>query len=189
MTRLYQLSTSPSSWKPNTTATDFAQTFVNLTINRHFCCICYLAFVSFIVFGCHYLHALNLNHLRGRHAYRLRNRFIDKVLRCLPFVFAYIDDILIASSSPKERQQHIQEIFKRLEYFGLKINVQKCIFGVPSVEFLGHQIDKIGITPLLSKIEAIKNFPVPTSLKQLRRFVGIVNYYRRFIPKCPDVLN
>ena len=46
---------------------------VNLTINRHFCCICYLAFVSFIVFGCHYSHALNLKHLRGRHAYQLRN--------------------------------------------------------------------------------------------------------------------
>ena len=115
-------------------------------------------------------------------------RFIDEVLRGLPFVFAYIDDILIASSSPKEHQQHIQEIFKRLEYFGLKINAQKCIFGVPSVEFLEHQIDKTGITPLPSKIEAIKNFPVPTSLKQLRRFVGIVNYYRRSIPKCSYIL-
>ena len=115
-------------------------------------------------------------------------RFIDEVFRGLPFVFAYIDDILIASSSPKEHQQHIQEIFQRLEYFGLKINAQKCIFGVPSVEFFGHQIDKTGITPLPSKIEAIKNFPVPTSLKQLRRFVGIANYYRRFIPKCPYVL-
>ena len=46
---------------PNTTATDFTHTFVNLTINRHFCCICYLAFVSFIVSGCHYSHALNLS--------------------------------------------------------------------------------------------------------------------------------
>ena len=94
-----------------------------------------------------------------------------------------------ASSSPKEHQQHIQEIFKRLEYFGLMINAQKCIFGVPSVEFLGYQIDQTGITPLPFKIEAIKNFLVPTSLKQLRRFVGIVNYYRRFIPKCSHVLN
>ena len=61
---------------PNTTATNFTHTFVNLTINRHFCCICYLAFVSFIVFGCHYLHALNLNHLQGRHAYRPRNKIL-----------------------------------------------------------------------------------------------------------------
>ena len=59
---------------------------------------------------------------------------------------------------------------------------------MPSVEFFGHQIDKTGITPLPSKIEAIKNFPVPTSLKQVRRFVGIVNYYRRFIPKYSYVL-
>ena len=58
---------------PNTTATDFSHTFVSLTINRHFCCICYLAFVSFVVFDCHYSHALNLKHLQGRHAYRLCN--------------------------------------------------------------------------------------------------------------------
>ena len=59
---------------PNTTATDFTHAFVIPTINGHFCCICHFAFVSFIVFGCHYSHALNLNHLRGRHAYRHRNR-------------------------------------------------------------------------------------------------------------------
>ena len=53
-------------------------TFVNLTIIRHFCCICYLVFVSFIVFGCHYSHALNLKHLRGRYAYRLCNTAIKK---------------------------------------------------------------------------------------------------------------
>ena len=63
----------PSSWRPITTATDFTYAFVIPTINRHFCCICYLAFVPFIVFGCHYSHALNLSQLRGRHAYRLRN--------------------------------------------------------------------------------------------------------------------
>ena len=59
---------------PNKTVTDFTHTFVIPTINRHFCCICYLAFVPFIVFGCHYLHALNLIHLWGQHAYRLCNR-------------------------------------------------------------------------------------------------------------------
>ena len=67
----------PSSWRPNTTATDFTYTFVIPTINRHFCCICYLAFVPFIVFGCHYSHALNLIHLRGRRAYRLCNTVIE----------------------------------------------------------------------------------------------------------------
>ena len=63
----------PSSWRPNTTAMDFTHTFVIPTINHHFCCICYPAFAPFSVFDCHYSHALNLNHLRGWHAYRLRN--------------------------------------------------------------------------------------------------------------------
>ena len=59
---------------PNTTATDFTHTLVIPTINRHFCCICHFAFVSFIVFDCHYSHTLNLNYLLGRRAYRLRNK-------------------------------------------------------------------------------------------------------------------
>ena len=113
--------------------------------------------------------------------------FIDEVLRGLPFVFTYIDDILIASSLPEEHRQHIQEIFKRPDYFGPKINAQKCIFGVPSIEFLRHQIDKTGISLLSSKIETIKNFR-SYIIKQLRRFVGIVNYYRHFIPKCLYIL-
>ena len=69
-TRLTRYWHPPSNWRPNTTATDFPHTFVNLTINCHLCYICYLAFVSFIVFGCQ-LHALNWKHLRGWHAYRL----------------------------------------------------------------------------------------------------------------------
>ena len=59
----------------NTTATNFTHALVNTTINGHLCFICYLAFVSFIVFGCHYPHALNLNHLRGRHAYHLHYKW------------------------------------------------------------------------------------------------------------------
>ena len=65
---------------PNTTATDFTHAIVNTTINRHLY-ICYLAFVSFIVFGCHYSHALNLKYLQGRHAYRLHNRPVLKTWR------------------------------------------------------------------------------------------------------------
>ena len=64
----------PSSWRSNTTATDFTHMFVIPTIKRHFCCICYLTFVPFIVFGCHYAHTLNLKHLWGWHASRLCNR-------------------------------------------------------------------------------------------------------------------
>ena len=77
---------------PNTTATDFTHTFVIPTINGHFCCICYLTFVPFIVFGCHYSHALNLNRLRGRHAYRLRNSWqvaIEKNLIFSPIFSFY----------------------------------------------------------------------------------------------------
>ena len=86
-------------------------------------------------------------------------RFIDESF----VVFFSSSHTLTTSSSPEEHRQHIQEIFKCLDYFGKKTNAQKCIFGLPSIEFLGHQIDKTVITLLPYKIETIKNFPVPTS--------------------------
>ena len=126
--------------------------------------------------------------------FRLRNaaqtfqRLIDEVLRGLPFAFAYIDDVLIASCDIKEHQDHLLQFFERLTHFGLKINLSKCEFAVSKLNFLGHMIDEQGITPVPEKVTAIQNFPQPTSLRQLRRFLGLVNYYRRFIPGCSRIL-
>ena len=68
------------------------------------------------------------------------------------------------------------------------INPSKCEFGVPSIKFLGHTIDCHGIRPLESKAKVIQDFPVPTSLCKLREFLGLINFYRRFIPHCADIL-
>ena len=80
------------------------------------------------------------------------------------------------------------QVFKRLAHFGLKINVSKCDFSVSKINFLGHMIDEQGIIPVPEKVTAIQNFPQPTSLRQFRRFLGLVNYYRRFIPGCSRIL-
>ena len=106
----------------------------------------------------------------------------------LPFAFANIDDVLIASCDIKEHQDHLLQVFERLTHFGLKINLSKCEFAVSKLNFLGHMIDEQGITPVPEKVTAIQNFPQPTSLRQLRRFLGLVNYYRRFIPGCSRIL-
>ena len=123
-----------------------------------------------------------------RNAAQTFQRFMDEVLRGLPNVYAYIDDILIASKDDNSHKEHLHEVFQRLLHFGLKINLDKCVFGATSVDFLGHRIDADGITPLPDKIDAIRKFPTPTTMRQLRRFIGMLNFYRRFIPKCSTIL-
>ncbi|BHF72759.1 hypothetical protein SprV_0401583000 [Sparganum proliferum] len=123
-----------------------------------------------------------------RNAAQTFQRFIDHVLRGLPFVYAYIDDLLVASRNEEEHKEHLALVFDRLDKFGVVINPSKCVLGVPSSEFLGHQVDSEGLRPLLSKVDAVRNFPPPTSKRQLQRFFGMVNFYCRFLPNCADLM-
>ena len=115
-------------------------------------------------------------------------RFIDQVLRGLPFVYGYIDDLLIASSSEEEHLKHLRAVLQRLADHGLLINVTKSIFGVSSLDFLGYHVDVSGIRPMETKVHAIRNFPIPDTQRKLREFLGLVNFYRRFIPKGASLL-
>lgn len=123
-----------------------------------------------------------------RNAAQTFQLFIGVVLRCLPFVFAYIDDVLVASSLLSEHLHHLQIVFERLAEHGLILNSAKCAFGLASREFLGHLVDRDGIRPLPDKVKAIIDFPWPESLRQLRRFLGVVNYYPRLIPNCAAIV-
>ena len=124
-----------------------------------------------------------------RNAAQTFQRFIDQVLRGLPFVYGYIDDLLIASSSEEEHLHHLRLVLQRLHDHGIVINVSKSVFGVSSVEFLGYLVDASGIRPLESKTEVIRNFPQPASQRKLREFLGLVNFYRRFIPNGATILH
>lgn len=114
-------------------------------------------------------------------------RFIHEVTRPLPFCFPYIDDILIASKDPEEHENHLQLLFKRLQDFGMVINVAKCTFGAAEVEFLGHVVSKEGVKPLPEKIQALLNFPEPENVCDLKRFLGILNFYRPFLPHAASM--
>ncbi|GFV49936.1 hypothetical protein TNCV_1392181 [Trichonephila clavipes] len=85
-------------------------------------------------------------------------RFIDEVLRNLPFVFAFVDDILVASSSPEEHLQHLQILFTRLQQYGLSLKPSKCIFGVTTIKFLGFKVSESGIEPLSDRVDCIFKF-------------------------------
>ncbi|GFV46914.1 retrovirus-related Pol polyprotein from transposon opus [Trichonephila clavipes] len=115
-------------------------------------------------------------------------RFIDEVSRGLKGVYAFIDDILIASQNVQEHTTNLRALFERLDYYGLTIKSSKCTFGVDSLKFLGFQVSSEGISPLSDRINAIQNFPRPNTLTQLRRFLRMFNFYRRFIPKAAHIL-
>ncbi|BHF80886.1 hypothetical protein SprV_0702401400 [Sparganum proliferum] len=123
-----------------------------------------------------------------RNASQTFQRFIDRVLRGLPFVYVYIDDVLVASRYVEEHLQHLTLLFDRFQQFSVTLHPAKCILGATSLEFLGHLIDSNGIRPLPSKVAAIRDFPPPTSKRQLQRFLGMVNFYRRFLPNCADTI-
>lgn len=123
-----------------------------------------------------------------RNAAQTFQRFIDEVLRGLPFCFAYIDDLLIASQDEATHRQHLQQVFTRLQDYGVQINVDKSEFGVASLTFLGHTISPEGVTPLHSRASAIQQFPKPSTQRQLKEFLGMINFYNRFIPRCSLLL-
>ncbi|GFT05918.1 transposon Tf2-11 polyprotein [Trichonephila clavipes] len=117
-----------------------------------------------------------------------KTRFIDEVTRNLEGVYAFVDNILIASRDPEEHHKHLKALFSRLHEYGLSINVSKCVFGVSKIDFLGFHLSEEGIQPLPDKVKCITEFPKPSTLTQLRRFLGLFNFYRCFIPKAAHLL-
>ena len=108
-------------------------------------------------------------------------RLMDQILGDVPHTFVYLDDILIASSTMEEHLQDLEKVFTILNQNGLVVNRKKCVLGKSKVEFLGHEVDSQGIRPLKEKVEAILAVKAPTTIKELQRFHGMVNYYRRFV--------
>ena len=117
---------------------------------------------------------------------------MQKVLAGLPFCSVYIDDIIVFSDSVEEHIGHLREVFGRLRRANLKLHPKKCQFARCSVLYLGHVITAEGIAPNPEKVDAVKRFPSPTSVKGVRQFLGMASYYRRFIPgfaKIPSPLH
>jgi len=123
-----------------------------------------------------------------RNAAQTFQRFIDHVCNDFGFVFVYLDDILIASKTAQEHEQHLRSLFQRLDKFGLKVNFEKSEFGKTEITFLGHHVSKNGIAPLEDRVKAIKEFPTPSNKKKLREFLGLLNFYNRFVPSAAQIM-
>ena len=111
-------------------------------------------------------------------------RLMDEILGDIPRVFVYIDDILIASESLDQHYDDLKRVCEILETHGMVVNRAKCILAQTSVEFLGYKVDKHGITPLPERVVDIEKTPPPTTVKELQSFLGMINYYRRFLPSA-----
>jgi len=119
-----------------------------------------------------------------RNAAQTFQRLMNDILRGLDFVFAYIDDVLIASRDEIEHYQHVRTVFERFQEYGIAINPAKCVFATDKMPFFGHVIDKGSCRPNAERITVIHEWALPNTKKQLQRFLGSLNFYHRFIPKA-----
>ena len=115
-------------------------------------------------------------------------RLMDQVLRdCQEFACAYIDDICIYSQSWEDHVFHLQSVFQRLLDAGLTVKPGKCKVAKQRVEYLGHIIGNCTITPMQDKVQAVQEFPRPITKKNVRAFLGLTGYYRKFIPNYAQI--
>ena len=115
-------------------------------------------------------------------------RIMDAILQGLPGVCVYLDDILVTGETEDKHLQNLEQVLSRLEKAGLQLQRQKCTFMQPSVEYLGHRISAAGLHPSEEKVRAIVDAPVPKDVTQLRSFLGLLNYYGKFLPQLPSTL-
>ncbi|UYV65945.1 hypothetical protein LAZ67_3005963, partial [Cordylochernes scorpioides] len=113
---------------------------------------------------------------------------MDRVLAGIEGVICYIDDVLIATVSVEKHLAVLKTVFLRLEKYNIKLKKDKCKFVQREIEYLGHLIKEDGIRPLDHKVQALQKAKCPTNISELRSFLGLVNYYGKFIPNLPDLL-
>ncbi|XP_078235026.1 uncharacterized protein LOC144583991 [Pogona vitticeps] len=115
-------------------------------------------------------------------------RLMDQTLAGLSdFTVAYIDDIGIFSNTWEDHLKHLEIVLQRLSAAGLTVKASKCQLGSPEIKYLGHIVGGGVIKPLEAKIEAVRDWPRPNTKKKVKSFLGLVGYYRKFIPRFSEV--
>ena len=112
---------------------------------------------------------------------------MNKVLKGLKFAMTYLDDIIIFSENELQHLEHLEIVFSYLREAGLKMKHSKCDFFKSKIHYLGHLISPEGISPLPNKLDCIKHMPVPKDAKEIKQFLGLTGYYRKFVLKFADI--
>ena len=108
-----------------------------------------------------------------KNAVQAFQRMMDRIMAGLPYVFVYLDDVLIPSQTKEDHKRHLEEVCEILAANGLIINAEKCELGVTVLDFLGHQVTTDGIKPMPERVADIRAFPKPEDKSGLQRFLGI----------------
>ena len=115
-------------------------------------------------------------------------RLVDGVIAGLEdFTSTYLDDVVIFSNTWEDHLKHIRSTLDRIRKAGLTVKAKKSQFGADHCVYLGHLVGGGMVQPEAAKVEAVRNFPVPTTKKQVRTFLGLSGYYRRFIPQYASI--
>ena len=112
---------------------------------------------------------------------------MNKVLKGLKFAMMYLDDIIIFSQDELQHLEHLEIVFSHLQEAGLKMKHSKCDFFKSEIHYLGHLISPEGISPLPNKLDSIRHMPVPNSMEEIKQFLGLTGYYRKFVPRFADI--
>ena len=115
-------------------------------------------------------------------------RTIDTILQGIPQTVAYLDDILITGKDQEDHLKNLNAVLHRLEEHGLRLRKDKCTFMEPTVTYLGHMIDSQGIHPTDEKTKAIQEAATPCNVSELRSYIGLLNYYHKFLPNLSTLL-
>ena len=112
---------------------------------------------------------------------------MNKVLKGLKFTMTYLDNIIIFSQDELQHLEHLEIVFSHLREAGLKMKRSKCDFFKSEIHYLGHLISPEGISLLPNKLDSIRHMPVPNSAKEIKQFLGLTGYYRKFVPRFADI--
>ena len=113
---------------------------------------------------------------------------MENLLQGIPGVCVYIDDIIVTGKDDEEHLNNLNEVLSRVEKAGMRLKKEKCVYMMPEVEYLGHKINSKGLQPSEHKVAATTEAPAPRDVSELKSFLGMVNYYGKFLPNIATLL-
>ena len=114
---------------------------------------------------------------------------MDNLLQGIPYVVVRVDDILVSRESTEAHIRNLEEVLQRLTKAGLRLNAQKCVFFADEVVYLGQKVTSEGVQTVAEKVKAVTEAPNPENVTQLKSYLGMINYYHRYLPNLATELH